>query len=137
MKKFNNKAQMLIVASITISVLIIVLGVVTATLSNVSVNLPREKSYAIFTDYVDIRKKFGNALYQRLHYTDNELRIENEFDRINLDFINIVNKYGNFFNAEYVKINYDFYDNPDTLEVELTYRSDTSSVKETVEYNVW
>ena len=137
MRLFDNNAQILIVASITISVLIVVLGVVTANLSNVSVNLPREKSYAIYSDYIDIRQKFGTALYQNLYSMYNESQIINEFDHISYEFSNIANMYGNFFNAECIKINYDYHGRLDTLEVKLTYRSDSSSISEEVEYNVW
>jgi len=136
MKQYDNNAQMLIVASITISVLIVVLGVVTATLSNISVNLPRERSYAIYSDYIDFREKFGTALNQRMNSIPVE-SIKDEFNNIRFEFTNIANRYGYFFNAEYIGLNYDYYEDLDSLKVILTFRSDSSGITEEVEYDVW
>lgn len=133
----NNNAQILIVASIIIAVMLVTIGVITANLSNVNVNLPSEKSYSIYNNYIDIRQKFGTALYQRLYYVSNDEMIESYFDDVAYEFSNIVNRHGNYFYAEFVSITYTYNDYHDGIIVKIGYRSDTSSIDEEVEYNIW
>jgi len=135
--KTDNNAQMLIIASITIAVLIVALGAITASLSNVSVNLPREKSYAIYSKYLDIREKFGTALYQRLYSVSNEDMILSIFSDTFHEFYSLVNRYGYYFDAEFIEITYGYDDQLDSIKVKLSYSSDISSVNEEVEYNIW
>ena len=133
----NNDAQLLILTSFIVFVLIIGLGVVSVQLSNINVDLPAEKSHAILTDYADVRVKFGHALYQRLYYIPNLDILDDIFNDIVYEFSNVIISHGSYFDAEYTGITYYYNGNPQGIVVNLVYFIDDSYISEEIEYNIW
>ena len=105
LKNTNNNAQMILLAGITISILIIMLSSVAANISNYDATLSYEINVNPLEEYLNAREVFISVFKETCNcegLTGDDLTdaITNAFDHTTKTLANIQIKYGYYFTAE-------------------------------------
>lgn len=137
----NKDAQLLLIAGITMSILIITLSTIAISLSDITIT-SFDKSSSIQPDFDNIRREFGLAMNQKLEgklsYSKESIigLIETYFNETRETFAYFIESYhSNYFNAELQDI---VFNNEGVagIYVYLTMSNDKESIYETVCYDL-
>ena len=134
----NEGGQLMIIMGITLAVVIILTASIITGLQNMNVDIPRERTQNILPEYLDIRQKFGIALYNNIGpiYT-NEQMILSKFNQTRDNFITLEYRYGVFFNAEYKGLTYNVYGEPTGIKAQLIMEYESKKICEEINYDLW
>ena len=93
--------------------------------------------YALLPEFEDIRGKFGYTLAWRIGRSSDTNWVKAVFNDVANEFCSIENRYGNYFNAEFLGIIYDYEGKADKILVRLVLSSENTFIEDEVEYVVW
>lgn len=137
-KKYNKKndsGQLLILAGILITILIVVSSILSVNLS--ITNRPSDKETTIRQEYINIREKFGQALNDRL--SEDDIQFEDVVDTVFCstlkEFKFALSRYEYFFDAELSEIKF-VADQPEGLLINITMSNKYDSIFEQVYYRI-
>jgi hypothetical protein len=92
----NQNAQIISIMGFFLILSVIVLATISANLSNVGTEISQSHSRATIPEFINIRDKFGTAL---TCYANQEMSIDEAFERAYLDFHKIELSHGIYFSA--------------------------------------
>lgn len=134
-KLSDNQGQLLVVAGIIITIMIVVSSI--ATINITSVTQPIDKTGFIKKEFENVRADFGYYLDDIL--IQEILEDENELDKVFDDAVRLFKfaeaRHNYYFNAELEEI-ISYSSSPDLLKVNLTIRDLDDSVSEIVYYHI-
>lgn len=107
-KKFNlhkkNDGQMILLAGITISILIILLVTISMYLANIEVSLSFDKNIDPLGEYINVREVFIKVFNNSCAGYNDTDTIYYAFNHTKRNMFEIEMKYGNYFDAQIIKI---------------------------------
>jgi len=137
-KPINRKkeSQMILLAGITISILVILLASTSAYLSNINATFYFDRSVNPLDEYLNVKEVFIKVFNTSCNGINNSSYIQNAFNNTEDKLSRIEIRYGNYFNAELISIeNYktDFLNA--TVNLELICKN--TIIEEKIEIPIW
>jgi len=133
----GDRAQMLLVAGIVMSVSIILASIIATNLSNVGLSLTMERSTSLLQEYRNIRYVFITVLNETCNGYPSNIRYAFNYTRDAL--FDIETRHGNYFNAQFQKIK--FFNESEykyaNVYVYLSLTHESSHVDESLAIPVW
>ena len=130
----NNKAQLILIAGITICVLIIVASA--ATVSMIDSFVPIEESSSIKSEYDNVRNKFGNSLKDHLEGRMETADVDYWFNVSKSLFSFAEGRHNYFFDAKIISLTSTSGEKLDGMIVEITLSDKNDNICEQVEYYI-
>ena len=133
----GERAQMLLVAGIVMSVSIILASIIATNLSNVGLSLTMERSTSLLQEYRNIRYVFITVLNETCNGYPSNIRYAFNYTRDAL--FDIETRHGNYFNAQFQKIK--FFNESEykyaNVYVYLSLTHESSHVDESLAIPIW
>jgi hypothetical protein len=135
-KKRKNNAQMILLAGVMITVLVIVLSSISANLSNIGVGLSLERSISPREEYTNVRHIFINVFNNSCGGHNDTNIVWHAFNYTKNVLFDIEMRYGNYFDAELRNI--DYYDE-DALDVSVCLKliCKSTRIEEEIRIPIW
>jgi hypothetical protein len=134
--KLNNNAQMILLAGIMITILILSITAIFINLSNIGVNLSLEESSSELDEYTSVRSVFMKVFNQSCNRLNDYTMINQAFNYTKQTLFDIELRYGNYLNAELVQIK-DYDDNQLNVTINLNFITSRTVIDEKISIPVY
>ncbi|MEF8879433.1 MAG: hypothetical protein V5A64_03465 [Candidatus Thermoplasmatota archaeon] len=134
-RRCDDKGQLLIVAGVLISIMIVTSAIVSVNLA--ATNKPVDKGTFIKSEFEDVRETFGFALQDQLSQdvAESEDALQTVFNDTKNQFSFAESRRDYYFNAEYLETKY-VADKPDSVKVRIILKNERDSVSDVVYYPI-
>lgn len=134
--KLNNNAQMILLAGIMITILLLSITAIFINLSNIGVTLSLEESSSELDEYTSVRSVFMKVFNQSCNRLNDYTMINQAFNYTKQTLFDIELRYGNYLNAELVQIK-DYDDNQLNVTINLNFITSRTVIDEKISIPVY
>jgi len=132
----KNQSQMILLAGITISILVILLASTSAYLSNINATFYFDRSVNPLNEYLNVKEVFIKVFNKSCNGVNDTNYIQNSFNNTGDVLSKIEIRYGNYFNAELIKIE-NYKPNFLNASVDLKLICKNTAIEERIEVPIW
>ena len=132
----KNESQMILLAGITISILVILLASTSAYISNINSTFYFDRSVGTLDEYLNIKEVFIKVFNKSCNGNNDTSYIQTAFNNTRGKLSKIEIRYGNYFNANLIRIE-NYKTNFLNASVNLKLICKNTVIEERIEIPIW